>query len=249
MEKGTISLKEIDRVEILTKYGLIKEQEFDNKSIRLEHDTTTIVAKQKQTKTVNFLDETKRTVKCHVSSSDLSTERDNMLLYDCFWCRHKVENQPIGCPLRYIPQQAIKRYTSNISNDIYTIKENITTKRSEFLKETQEIRIQQGEYYETDGYFCSFNCVLAWIEDNKHDDRYNQSKMLLYKIFKMVNKGKITKLNPAPHWRMLTVYGGSLTISEFRENFDKIEYKEQGIITPKPNFLPIGTLFEERYKF
>ena len=40
-----------------------------------------------------------------------------------------------------------------------------------------------NNYYETDGCFCSFNCCLAFINDNVHNAMYSSSKHLLMKMY------------------------------------------------------------------
>jgi len=198
---------------------------------------------------VSFFDESKRPVLCNVSKSNLSEDRKDVLLSNCFWCKHPFDTQPIGCPVRYISRQAVRRYQSGISKDIYTIKENITDKRAESLVENETLKIQAGDYYETDGCFCSFNCCQSWINDNKHDRLYDQSSMLLKKLYMSIYSIKFPNIVPAPHWRLLRAYGGHLNIIEFRESFNKVEYEPHGTITPRPKFLPIARLFEERYRF
>ena len=55
-------------------------------------------------------------------------------------------------------------------------------------------------------------------------------------------------ITPAPHWRLLQLYGGHLTINKFRENFNKITFNFHGIIN-KEIFRPIGHLYEEKINF
>ncbi len=43
--------------------------------------------------------------------------------------------------------------------------------------------------------------------------------MLLQKIYSKSQHGlSDTALKPSPHWRTLTVYGGTLSLEEFRKN-------------------------------
>ena len=75
-----------------------------------------------------------------------------------------------------------------------------------------------------DGIFCSFNCVLAFINDNKHDSLYRESITLLNYFYKTIF-GTLPKIFlPAPHWRLLKEYGGHLDIAEFRKSFNHVEY-------------------------
>lgn len=197
---------------------------------------------------ISFLDESKRNHTCKISMIDFNTNKSpETLRYDCFWCKHPFKTQGIGCPTKYVSSQAVKTYHSDISKDVYTIKENITPLRRKSLGD-QRIAVKIAEYYETDGVFCSFNCCQAWIDDNKHNKMYNQSSYLLMKIYKSITHAEIKSIISAPHWRLLENYGGNLTINNFRENFNKIDYEYQGI-SKLPKFFPLSTLFEEKIKF
>lgn len=85
---------------------------------------------------ISFIDEAKKSHKCNISMIDFSTMKEmsndfNFSCYDCFWCKCPIPENviAIGCPLKYVPNQAIKRYYSEISKDTYTIKENITVNK------------------------------------------------------------------------------------------------------------------------
>lgn len=164
--------------------------------------------------------------------------------YHCFWCRHTFDSYPIGCPVNFIPDQAVKHYYSQTSKDFYTIKENIhkdkeITNTDTVLKETR--------CYETDGIFCSFNCVQAYISDNSNNPLYKPSKGLLLKIYKELVGEDIDIINPSPHWRTLKAYGGFQDINAFRRNLNNTFYEFQG--TVKNRFFPNGMLYEKHIKF
>ena len=176
----------------------------------------------------------------------------NLLRYHCFWCKHPFESTPIGCPIRYISSEAIKTYFSQISRDTYTIKERITKENRIKLqdKAVENININIGEYYETDGVFCSFNCCKSFVDGHKHDRKYDSSNMLLTKMYNNMAGTKNIIIAPAPHWRTLEHYGGHLNIVQFRDSFNKIDYDCHGNIkTQLPKFLPVGTIYEEKIKF
>lgn len=199
---------------------------------------------------ISFLDESKRLHSCHVSMIDFQSRMDiNLLRYHCFWCRHPFDTLPIGCPIKYVPNQAEKKYHSHISRDTYTIRENVTSKRIENLVTSDNLSIKIGEYYETDGVFCSFNCCQSWINNNKHDRMYDMSTMLLMKVYNKVMGTKMIVITAAPHWRILEQYGGHLNIMKFRDGFNKVDYKSHGNTKPVPKFLPLGVLYEELLKF
>lgn len=123
----------------------------------------------------------------------------------CFWCTESFRNCPIGCPVNFIHDQYEKKYFSEITNDNYTIKYNISSD----IKLPGVPLIKNG-YYETDGVFCSSNCCMAFILDNQHRSKYRLSKSLL---FKMLGTRDITT---ASHWRVLKKFGGNISIEEFR---------------------------------
>ena len=226
---------------------------------------------------ISFLDETKRLYQCHISMIDFKSGEDiKNLKYCCYWCRHKFESASIGCPIKYISKKAVKNYYSEVSKDFYTIKENITRNRSQMLhtnkskfvfsphlavEKTDEtatliappttcsISINNKDYYSTDGIFCSFNCCKAFIKENKHNKLYENSDILLTKLYEDMYNVKNIVINPSPHWRLLIEYGGYLTIQQFRDNFNKTTYESHGVIRNTDIFKPIATLYEEKLNF
>lgn len=170
---------------------------------------------------MQFFDETRKIVECILSNPNKSMV--------CYWDHNPLVKTAIYCPIRYKPKQIVKTYTSEISNEKYTIKENIPT------DQTVSSACEDGmsvipEEYEVDGIFCSPNCCLAFILDNKHNKLYDQSEMLLYKNL-TASAGAIS---PAPHWRMLKEYGGSMDIKDFRKSFKSNEISVQVGTTLEP---------------
>jgi hypothetical protein len=242
----TFSL-EVNINNIHKKYG-IKPLPFSNLKSKVQCEKVTKVSdlySGKNEDTVIFLDETKKSHLCHKS---IITFNSN-INYHCFWCKFSFTGHPIGCPIRYVSSQAVKNYVSNITKDVYVIKENIT-KQNRLNLEKSSIEIKENEYYETDGIFCSPNCCQAFINDNKNDPIYVDSSMLLIKMCcEISNNSKIELINPAPHWRLLDVYGGHLNISKFRESFNKVNFEDCGTFKSTIKYCPIGTLFENKIKF
>jgi|TARA_B100001094_G_C18171436_1_gene795341 hypothetical protein len=255
--KYTFTLKNIDIVKIHLKYDI----ELSQQDVVVQDDITTTtkltdLSNEKGTNqnTIAFLDESKKLHTCNISMIDFYSKKDiNLLRYHCFWCRHPFDSRPIGCPVKYVSNQVIKKYYSNISKDVYTIKENITTSRKNIVdsnnSDNTDIQTNEQTYYQTDGVFCSFNCCKAYITENKQNSMYNNSEILLNKLFNTIMETKMTVINPAPHWRLLQHYGGHLNIVQFRESFNKIDYDYHGTTNTLPVFSPIGTIYEERIKF
>jgi hypothetical protein len=210
---------------------------------------------------ISFLDETKRIYQCTVSIIDFTTGKDTEFLkYSCYWCRHPFDSRPIGCPIKFISNKAVKKYYSEVSKDNYTIKENITNYKKNMLdtqksfvfiplNNSSQINIDKKEFYSSDGIFCSFNCCKAFIKDNKHNVLYEHSEFLLSKLYFDMFGVKNIVINPAPHWRLLIEYGGNLTINQFRDNFNKTKYDFHGTVKNQDIFKPVGSLFEEKINF
>jgi len=156
--------------------------------------------------------------------------------------------KPIGCPIRYIPSQSVKKYYSEISKDTYVINQNITASKREEVSDSNDKRITviEKEWYETDGVFCSFPCCLSWIRSNKHIRLYDNSEFLLHKIYNTINSASNSFIQEAPSWRLLIENGGHLSILEFRSGFNKTSFIPHGHITTLPRFRSIGMLYEEK---
>lgn len=259
IKKYIFSLCNINTEIIDNRYGISIISNINNTVSSPPKNTTQIadLSVNKNTpEVISFLDEGKKTHKCTVSMIDFYSEKElssNKNPYNCFWCRNSIPTNiiAIGCPVKYVPSQAIKTYYSEISKDKYTIKENITTKRQNKLETKPDSRLNviNNNYYLTDGIFCSFNCCMSYIVDNKHNSMYSMSEMLLLKMYNDIYPAKVPAIEPAPSWRKLKLFGGELTIEQFRDSFHKIEYVDHGIAIPVPTFKSLAVLFEEKLKF
>jgi len=242
----------INLTKIHQKYGITLDD--TNHQNEKEPNETTKLSELNTAKgtpdVISFLDESKRLHICQVSMIDFTSRMEvNLLRYNCFWCRHPFNTKPIGCPTKYVSSQAVKTYHSHISKDWYTIKQDVTKERRKNLRD-RRIQMRLGEYYETDGVFCSFNCCQAYINDHTYDRLYDHSSMLLTKMYNSMTGGdKNIKISPAPHWRTLEPYGGQINIIRFRDGFNKVDYECHGITKPLPKFAPLATLYEEKIKF
>jgi hypothetical protein len=92
---------------------------------------------------------------------------------------------------------------------------------------------------------------MAFIHDNSTNPIYDQSKMLLMKIYTSIfNPTVPTKINPAPSWRLLEKYGGFMSIDDFRRaSKDFIYVDREYRVVNIPKMFPSGNIFEEIYIF
>jgi hypothetical protein len=204
-----------------------------------ERNITNIENNENCVESLSYLDESKRIHKCMLSKLDFS----NPSGYCCYWCRNIFTSEPIGCPLKYIPNVISRVFFSEITKEKFIVKEGTT--KSKINTPGIEATVEQNNYYETDGIFCSFECCMSYINENKKNPLYIESEILLNKIYS--DCGYKGKIKHAPHWRILKEYGGSLTIAQFRANFNHIEYEAHGIY--KPQFKSINHAYEEKIKF
>lgn len=87
------------------------------------------------------------------------------------------------------------------------------------------------DYFDTEGIFCSFNCMCSYLHDNLNNNLYKDSSTLIYLMYKSIFGEFPIKMNlkKAPSWKLLKQYGGSLTIEEFREMFNTVSNLTQNI--------------------
>lgn len=230
-KKHTFILKDINPILIDEKYGIQSKLE----SNTIPQKSTKISELQpfsSRTSITNFLDDN------NVVSMFDSISRKRLFGTICFWCRLSFTDEPIGCPIQYVPAKTTKVCVSETTKEKYVLHQTIPSYESD-----------KG-YYQTDGIFCSFNCCLSFIRDQKHNPFYTHSEELLYQIYKKVFPHIKTKIQPAPSWRLLTDYGGYMNHEEFRNSFNTHIYidKHQQLNTI-PNIQPIGHIFEQHYIF
>lgn len=215
---------------------------------------TELTPRQKETNTFSYLDESKKEHQCvltmvsHDSQSHLPEKTD----IHCFWCHHSFTTKPLGCPIQYVPHRIVKDYYSEITKDNYTLRESVTDDQ---LRKNQDhfekhcMNMLDRDYYVVDGIFCSFNCCLAFIQDHHNDPLYRYSENLLSHIYVRTFGENAQPIIPAPSWRLLKDYGGLTSITDYRKNFYKVEYKDiYNIMYPTTKFKMVGFLYEKQVK-
>lgn len=229
-KKRNFVLKNIDINAINTEYGLIIISNLDkDKEDRKTITRITDVISADIEYSVTFLDENKKETNCVATMVDVisNNKLPQSTCIKCFWCKQNFDWNPLGCPIKYVNPLIEKSYISQITKDKYYMRENIVKSKLKSLVNNQnfEITTFPFDHYLTDGIFCSFNCTLSFIKDNSHDILYKESYSLLHSMyFDLVGK-KMAKIIPSPHWRLLKDFGGHLSIEEFRQNLNTVDYK------------------------
>jgi hypothetical protein len=82
---------------------------------------------------------------------------------------------------------------------------------------------------ETVGYFCSYECVLAWVRNEKNSSLDQKARQMLFLLgLRQYEHFNSASLKPAPHWSNLIDKGGSMTIQEFRSFTTPLPKKKKG---------------------
>jgi len=130
----------------------------------------------------------------------------------CWWCREQFTWHPLGCPIRYNPHVPTGE------------------KKDAFEQKMRESNLpcDTNDFFETEGVFCSFPCVKAYIVDmcqknsgGRYQDSCTYLTLLYYKLY-----GTVISIPEAGTWKVLEPWGGHLTVDEFRQTFGKLTYEE-----------------------
>lgn len=254
----TFVLTDVNLEKVYSKYGLV-ESEFFTGEIPVQSTMIEELNNHKSSTNISFVDESKTL--CHAIAYSPNLNSTGKL--SCFWCRNNIPKgiKPLGCPVRYVPHQIIDSYYSEISKDNYVIKENIPVDIMNRLlslhvspcqkkeEKKNNIILFENGYYILEGGFCSFNCCVAFIDENSEECLYKHSYTLLLQLYEDLFKEEIQEILPAPHWKKLIEYGGDLNIESFREGFNKIIYVYHGTNVSVPKSVSIKHVFEERIRF
>jgi len=257
IKKRTFILKNINFDEIDTKYGLSIISNIENIFETPSTNITKIVdvLTNEPDLSISFYEENSKEYKCLLTMDGKQLQSSENIC--CFWCKHTFKTLPLGCPVKYVNKMIEKSYISQITKGEYSMRENITSKRINKLNSSDDININEvnsikgDEYFVTDGFFCSFNCILAFIHDNKSNVLYKESLSLINVLYKYLISKDVTKIIPAPHWRLLKNYGGCLTIEEFRNSFNRIIFdfvftkQSNDSIKSETNMFPLSFVYKK----
>ena len=153
----------------------------------------------------------------------------------CWWCRNKFSYHPIGCPIRYNGQKI-----NGVSKDRVD---------ANFLE--LNLTLDYGtDFFETEGIFCTFPCIKAYILDQLSrttSPKYKKSLTLLTLLYlKLV--GVICTIPTAGSWKLTTDWGGHMSPPEYRSTTGLLEYTETVNIRRPYMFCSSNWIREKRIK-
>ena len=237
----------IDIIKVNQKFGLNVASNIPSISDTPPQNTTDVnelsdaCLPSREPSKMSYFDQSKRLSSCSLTNPDLSSW--------CWWCKHSFSGVPFSCPLSYNPMMLKKSYRSAISKSHHTLKELRSGSRGTLdISPDMAIECSKSSFV-TDGWFCSPNCLIAFVNENKTDPVYHNSKDLIAKMISSFQQTASKLPPPSPHWRLLTRFGGHLSIEHFRENISKIAYEDKGTTRTKILYNPISRCYEENLKF
>jgi hypothetical protein len=216
-----------------------KEDDIQETLVEFNKDDVTIgnllhEKSKKSKRSIMFLDPHRCKVKFWGTMSDL-TLNGPLPRYTnnpCWWCRNKFSSHPIGCPIRY-------NYQKNSGIDKERIEEVMTD---------LNLSLENGnDFFETEGMFCTFPCVKAYIIDQiarTKSATYRKALTLLTLLyFKLI--GTLEKIPIAGTWKLTTDWGGHMSPLEFRASNGILEYTET-VNTKRPYMFCSSNLIKEK---
>jgi hypothetical protein len=219
----TFTLTGVKPDEIDKQYGFkTLQQSLQGSETFIPCESTKISELHTFTQTLTVVDELKNVHNARVSTVLPAPNASNTHLH-CFWDRHPLgHDAPVYCPVEKMHAPQIKAYVSEINHKAYKIQDSMQPTAYE-------------EYY-VDGVFCSVECCLAFIDAHRTNPLYQHSEVYLREIFALGDQ------KCAPHWRLLTAYGGNLSIDDFRKSFTNTHYTPDGVV-----YHPLCFLYRENY--
>jgi hypothetical protein len=138
----------------------------------------------------------------------------------CWHCTEPFTTRPIGFPVKYVPSFYLSTFRSDKDDAQPVVYRHDVMEKSGDIKEDVVMR----DYFETEGMFCDFPCMIAYGAQRMNRIEYNGSRMLIRRLYKRLY-GKELVWRCAPDIRLLKKFGGHLSIEDFRGE-DASRYKE-----------------------
>jgi hypothetical protein len=149
----------------------------------------------------------------------------------CFYCTEPFTTKPIGIPISYVASYYKSHIISKVDHSKLTVHVTLYTKKELKKAEERKEDIVYQDYYITEGNFCSFHCMLAYLGKNKSEVT-NETMPLIKQMFYDSNGHNVEFITEsAPDIRLLKKFGGHLSINEFRSSEGRKYIKTRNMST------------------
>lgn len=193
---------------------------------------------------------------------------DNSCNVPCFYCRRKFEYVALGIPVRYYPSLYIlndnslqtSKYSFNYKENTIKLNKNererllnilknnpdiVYENKYELKEQKREHKIITKNFFETDGIFCSFNCIVSFIEENSYNPLYQNSYNYLYLMYKHIfGNYPCQSFIRSPSWKLRKEYGGPLNDEDYSKYIQSIPIVESKQIKTINNNIKPEFIFE-----
>lgn len=203
---------------------------------------------------------------------DINSEKflNNENKIPCYYCRRKFDFVALGIPIKFYPSTYViidnslqtSKYSFNYKENIIRLNKsekeriiNILKKNKELIlekdcnvkehNENKEHKIITKNFFETDGVFCSFNCIVSYIEENNYNPIYQNSHNLIYLMYKQIfGKYPSQPFMRSPSWKLRKEYGGPLDDDDYSKYIQSIPIVETKLINSIKNNIRPELTFE-----
>lgn len=178
----------------------------------------------------------------------------------CYYCRRKFDFVKLGIPIKYYPSIYIivdnnsqtSKYSFNYKENTVRLNKsekerilNILQKNKDIILENKEHKIITRNFFETDGIFCSFNCMVSYIEENSYNPLYQNSYSLIYLMYKQIfGEYPSQSFIRSPSWKLRKEYGGPLDDDDYNKYIQSIPIVESKLINTIKNNIRTELTFE-----
>jgi hypothetical protein len=136
----------------------------------------------------------------------------------CWHCTEPFHTRPLGLPLKYVPDFFLSTFRSDKEDAQPSV-----YKTDVYTKECKE-DVYMRDYFETEGIFCSFPCMIAYGTARSSKIEYKNWRGLVPRLHKKIYEKELV-WRCAPDPRLLKKFGGHLSIEDFR-NEEASNYRE-----------------------
>lgn len=137
----------------------------------------------------------------------------------CWHCTETFSTTPFGFPLRYVPSFFTTTFKSDKEDAQPSVYRTDIHRKEDLEKRQEDVKqdVYKRDYYETEGIFCSFPCMIAYGATRPGKLEYNGWRGLVRRLYKSLY-GKELAWRCAPDVRLLKKFGGHLSIDDYRSD-------------------------------